>query len=71
MGKKRASLSDKLDALTHQDERLAAGLVLAVAALADRYPQDLNLALAKRGLADFVTSLVPSATPAAGEEPRG
>jgi hypothetical protein len=33
VGKKRASLSDKLEALTHQDERTAAGLVIVVAAL--------------------------------------
>lgn len=71
MGKKRASISDKLEALAHQDERTAAGLVLIVAALADRHPQDINLAMAKRSLADFCTSLAPGATPAPPEEPRG
>jgi len=71
VGKKRVSLSDKLDALKHQDERTAAGLLVIVAALAGRYPHDLNLAMAKRSLADFCTSLAPGATPAPPEEPRG
>lgn len=75
MGKQRTTIANKLEALTEtlarQDERTAAGLVVVVAVLADRYPQDMNLALAKRGLADFCTSLAPGATPAAPEEPRG
>lgn len=70
MGKKRASLSDKLDALKHQDERTAAGLVIMLRALADRYPADININYAVKAVAEFCTSLAqPEAAP--DEEPRG
>jgi hypothetical protein len=75
MGKKRETIANRFEALErslqHQDERQAAALVILVDTLVARHPQDMNLALAKRGLADFCTSLAPGATPAPGEEPRG
>lgn len=74
MGKKRETIANRFEALErslrHQDERQAAALVILVDTLAARYPQDLNLHSAKRGLADFCTSVTPGATPAS-EEPRG
>lgn len=69
MGKKRASLSDKLEALAHQDARTAAGVLLVLRALAERH-DSFDLHMAVKGLADFVVGLTPGAT-AQGEEPRG
>jgi hypothetical protein len=71
VGKKRASISDKLEALTHQDERTAAGLVIILRALADRYPTDVNLAFATKAVAEFCAALTAGAAPATPEEPRG
>jgi hypothetical protein len=71
VGKQRASLSDKLAALIHQDQRTADGVVLILRALHDRYPRDINLSFATKAIAEFSGSLDPGATPAAGEEPRG
>lgn len=75
MGKQRATIANKLEdftkAVTHQDERTAAGVVVILRALADRYPTDVNLAFATKAVAEFCTSLAPGATPAPPEEPRG
>jgi hypothetical protein len=75
VGKKRETIANRFEALeqslTQQDERQAAALVILVDTLVVRHPQDINLALAKRGLADFCVSLAPGATPATPEEPRG
>lgn len=66
MGKKRASLSDKLDALIHQDQRTAAGVVLILRALLDRYPADINLSFAAKAVAEFAGTYEPRCD-AAGE----
>jgi len=59
------------DQLKHQDQRTAAGVVLILRALLDRYPADINLSFAAKAVAEFADTHDPGATPPVSEEPRG